>query len=83
MTQPAAGGGAAAREFMRCGTVEMFCTQHPDDPTLWCMDQFLQLHCFCPGIFLAANHDTAGSAYRMVKLRGYPTYGRYEDTHGP
>ena len=44
MTQPAA-GGAVAREFMRCGTVQMYCYQHPDDPTLWCLDQFLQLPC--------------------------------------
>ena len=40
----------------------MFCTQHPDDPTLWCMDQFLQL-------FLSGHLPRCQPQYRRLGLQ--------------
>ena len=65
-TQAGLMGAAAATEYMRCATVRSFCSPHPDDPTLWCLDQWLMLHCFSPGMFLTAHRDRPGCAYCVV-----------------
>ena len=54
------GGGAAATEYMRMNRVRDFCAPHPDDTTLFCLEQFLMMHHFAPGIFLTASRDRVG-----------------------
>ena len=54
--QVGAARGTPATEYFEMRNGQNFCSQHPDDPTLWCLDQ-LQLHCYSPGIFLAAHRD--------------------------
>eukprot|EP00966_Prymnesium_polylepis_P302996 6999517-Prymnesium_polylepis.1 len=51
---------------MRQNRVRDFCAPHPDDPTLYCLEEFSMLHHFSPGIFLNATRDPVGCGFRVL-----------------
>ena len=59
-------GRCSGTDYMRQNRVRDFCSPHPDDPTLFCLKEFLMLHNFSPGMFLSAARDRPGYSYRVL-----------------